>query len=206
MLKVVGIDLSLRGTALCYLYGSGEVDPSVYTERFPQPRVSGVEESIKRLISVTEELVGFASTQKPDHLIIEAAAKNQQWQAAAMGEIHGVVKVQLYMATGIVPLVKEATQMRKHVVGKIERKSEAVKNKKGKDTKRVSYGEVLGASGKMRRASVKDVIEIRLRERGLSFPSHDEMDAYVAAKYCWDNVLGLPGCDVDEKRKKRKRA
>lgn len=204
MLGVVGIDLSLRGTAICYLYGCAG-DPKIHTERFPQPKVSGVEASIKRLISVTEELVGFVKAQNPDHLIIEAAAKNQQWQAAAMGEIHGVVKVQLYLATGIVPLVKEATQMRKHVIGKIERKNETVKNKKGKDSNRVSYGQVLGASGKMRRASVKDVIEIRLRERGLSFPSHDEMDAYVAAKFCWDSVLGLPGCDADEKKNKRKR-
>lgn len=205
-LKVVGLDLSLRGTALCYLYGDVEKDPSMYTERFPQPKTSGVEASVKRLISITEEIVGFVRAQDPDHVIIEAPAKNQQWQAAAIGEIHGVVKVQLYLAMGSVPMVKEATQMRKHIVGKIGRTQEKVENKKGKVTQRASYGQVVGASGKLRRATIKDVIEIRLSDRGLSFPSHDEMDAYVAARYCWDSVLGLPGCDSDERSKKRERS
>lgn len=205
-LKVLGLDLSLRGTGLCMLYGSRHGEPSMHTERFDQPKVSGVEASIKRLIAIAEQIVGLAKCEKPDHAIIEAPAKNQQWQAAAIGEVHGVIKVQLFLATGIVPLVKEATQMRRHVVGKLERVTETVVNKKGKEVKRASYGKVIGASGKPRRATVKDVIEIRLRDRGLQFPSQDEMDAYVAARFCWDTVIGLPGCGSDDAKKKAKRA
>lgn len=187
-MKVLGLDLSLKSTGICILDGDkGSTSPSLRTELFPQPKVDSVKEKIRRLVLIAERIIQLINGENPDFVIIEAPAKNQVWQAAAIGEVHGVVKVQIYLASGIVPIVKEATEMRKVVVGKIERKTVSVVGKDGKKTKKVSYGEIDGSRGK-KKATVKDLIEIRLAEKGLKFPSQDEMDAYVAAKYCWDKI------------------
>lgn len=204
-MKVLGLDLSLKGTGICVLEGNdSDVNPSIRTELVPQPEAKTVEARVLRLVAITERIVQLINGEQPDHIIIEAAAKNQVWQAAAIGEIHGVVKVQIYLASGQFPMVKEATEMRKVVVGKIERVMVPTTDGKGK---RASYGEIPGArKGKARRATVKDVIEGRLAAQGLKFPTQDEMDAYVAAKYCWSKVTASStGVTDDPKEAKARR-
>ena len=39
---------------------------------------------------------------------------------------------------------------------------------------------------------------MRLKDRGLEFPTQDEMDAYVAAKYCWKKLVDPTGCIANE--------
>lgn len=190
-MKVLGLDLSLKGTGICLLEGEPGSEPSMRTELCPQGEAKTVEERVLRLVSITERVVSLINGENPDYIIIEAPAKNQMWQAAAIGEIHGVVKVQVYLASGKFPWVREATEMRKVVVGKIERVFVTFEVK-GKKKRRVSYGEIEGAHGKKKRATVKDVIEGRLKERGLTFPTQDEMDAYVAAAFCWGKVTPSP--------------
>ena len=123
-MKVLGLDLSLKATGVCILEGGPGSPPVIRTELVPQPQVKGVEARIKRLVAIAERIVGLVELEKPDHIIIEAPAKNQQWQAASMGELHGVIKVQIYLATGQIPMVKEANEMRKFVIGKISKKAE----------------------------------------------------------------------------------
>lgn len=189
-MKVLGLDLSLKGTGMCILDGDPGSEPKIRTELIPQPEAKTVEERVLRLVAIAERIVGLLREEKPDHVIIEAAAKNQVWQAAAMGEIHGVVKVQIYLESGQFPMVKEATEIRKVVIGKIERKMVVVSvDEKGKVKKRASYGEIPGAiKGKKKRATIKDIIEMRLAATGLTFPTQDEMDAYVTARFCWSKV------------------
>lgn len=187
-MKVLGLDLSLKSTGICLLSGEIGSEPIVNTELFSQPKVSEVKEKILRLIAISEKINSIIKSESPNFVIIEAPAKNQVWQAAAIGEVHGVVKTQIYQSSGIVPIVKEATEMRKGVLGKIERKTVLVVDAKGNEKRKVSYGEVDGARGKKKQATVKDIIEIKLKERGLEFSSQDEMDAYVAARYCWGNL------------------
>jgi Holliday junction resolvasome RuvABC endonuclease subunit len=201
MLRVLGLDLSLLSTGACVLEGEPGQEPDRRTFLFPQARAKTPAEKIDRLISLAEQVVDLADREQPTYVIIEAPAMNQQWQAAAIGEVHGVIKVQLRLAFGIVPMVKQATHMRKHVVGKFEKTVEEVVDKKGKKKRRVSYGKVLGKSGKMRKATVKDMIALRLKEKGFEFPSDDEMDAYVAARYCWDAVVSPAGCTADDSEK-----
>ena len=189
-MRVLGLDLSIKATGICILDGDGKSDLIVRTELFPQPQVKTVEARILRLVAISEKIVSAFRRDRPDHIIIEAAAKNQVWQAAAIGEVHGAVKSQIYLHTGMFPMVKEATEMRKAVVGKIERSTILVKGKNGKVKKCVSYGEIPGArKGKLKRATVKDVIEMRLAALGFKFPTQDEMDAYVAARYCFDKMI-----------------
>jgi len=199
-MKVLGLDLSLKGTGICVLEGDPASEPKMRTERFPQPEAKTVEERVKRLENIAEHIVQLMNGEQPDYVIIEAAAKNQVWQAAAIGEIHGVVKLQIYLATRRVPLVKEVTEMRKVVVGKIERKMVPVAGKTGKIKKQVSYGQVDGKRGKKKRATVKDIVEMRLAELGLKFPTQDEMDAYVAAKYCWVKVTASAQGSADDSK------
>lgn len=191
-MKVLGLDLSLMATGVCII--DNEL---IRTELIAQPRTKTVEDSIKRLISISDAIIRIINKEHPDHIIIEAPAMNQKWQAAAMGEIHGVIKTQIYLTTGEAPLVKQATAMRKVVVGKIERtmapvldkNGAVVVDKYGKVKKTASYGYIDGAiKGKKKKATAKDIIEAVLRSRGLNFPTQDEMDAYVAAKYCWDEM------------------
>lgn len=197
-MKVLGLDLSLKGTGICVLEGDPASKPSMRTERFAQPEAKTVVEKVRRLEAIAEHIVQLMDGERPDHVIIEAPAKNQVWQAAAIGEVHGVVKLQIYLATRKIPWVKEATEMRKVVVGKIERKMVPVAGKNGKIKKQVSYGQIDGARGKKKRATVKDIIEMRLGELGLRFPTQDEMDAYVAAKFCWDKVIAYSRGSADD--------
>lgn len=190
-MKVLGLDLSLKATGICVLEGELGSEPSKRTELVPQGEAKTVEERVLRLVKITERIVSLINGENPDYIIIEAPAKNQMWQAAAIGEIHGVVKVQVYLASGKFPWVKEATEMRKAVVGTIKQVF-VTHDVKGEKRRRVSYGQVPGANGKMRRGTVKDVIETRLKERGLTFPTQDEMDAYVAAMFCWGKVAPSP--------------
>ena len=203
-MKVLGLDLSLRATGVCLLDGEPGGERMLRTWLFSKPQVKGVEAKVRRLISIAEDLVNLVEEECPDHICIEAPAKNQKWQAAAIGEVHGVIKVQIFLATGIVPMVKESTEMRKGVIGKMDKVLEVVKSKdkNGKEVskKRWSYGTIPGKRGKPIKATIKDVIEQRLKERGLEFPSQDEMDAYVAAEFCWGKVTPVR-CVADEKEK-----
>jgi Holliday junction resolvasome RuvABC endonuclease subunit len=206
-MKVLALDLSLRGTGICVLEGDPDSEPTKRHERLPMDEAKTIEEKVKRLKAIAEHIVQLMYGERPDYVIIEAAAKNQKWQAAAIGEVHGVVKLQIYLATGYIPWVKESTEMRKAVVGKIERKMVKTVDSKGKEKKQAFYGEIDGARGKKKKATIKDIIEMRLAELGLKFPSQDEMDAYVAAKYCWDKVIAsMQGGSDDPKKAQDDRA
>ena len=154
-------------------------------------RPKDVEGRIRLLASIAEGLNAIFEEEKPDYVVIEAPAKNMKWQAASIGEIHGVVKLQLWLAFGLVPMIKEASYLRKHVVGEIKSKWVQVtisrgKNK-GKTKRKRSYGKVAAARGGERDATIKDIVAQRLREdMGLEFPNFDEMDSYVTARYCWN--------------------
>ena len=187
-MKVIGLDLSLLATGLCILEGEPGGSPSYRSMLIPGRKTEGIQQSIERLLNTANIITSIVTQESPDSVIIEAPAKNQVWQAAAIGELHGVVKTQLYVVCNVVPLVEQATKMRKAVIGKIERSFESFTDKSGKKKRRVSYGSVLGKSGRAKRATVKDVIERILAGRGLSFPTQDEMDAYVAAKFAWDRL------------------
>lgn len=187
-MKSMGLDLSLLATGVCVL--SGEVDsvPEKYTTLLKMSRTKSVKESIDRLIAIARGVIALVQEHSPDVVVIEAPAMNQKWQAAAIGELHGVIKTQLYLACGIVPLVEQSTKLRTAVVGKIERSFEQTTDGKGKPKRRVTYGQIPGKGGRMKKATIKDIVELRLKALGLEFPNQDEMDAFVCAKYGWERM------------------
>lgn len=189
MPKTLGLDLSLKATGVCVLDGDDPEKPSMRCLTMFRDKVSGVKASIERLISIAEDIETIYAGEEPDIVIIEAPAKNQVYQAANIGELHGVVKTRLFEKFGVVPMVEQATRMRKSVVGPISSKREKKKNKNGKEVSQVSYGLVPGKkAGKYKKATVKDIIELRLKEMGLTFKTQDEMDAYVAARFAMNTL------------------
>lgn len=185
---VVGLDLSLKSTGVCVLTGQDTV-PIRITRLIEGPKTSGVLQSIARLDMISGEIIALISSYDAKVVIIEAAALNQKWQAAAIGELHGVVKNKIFNQLHIVPMVEQATKMRKVVVGKIGSKREKYIDTDGEEKTRTSYGRIPSKIGKKtKKATVKDIIEGRLREQGILFDNQDEMDAYVTAKYGWDVV------------------
>lgn len=188
---VFGLDLSLLSTGVCILSGDQTSPPQIQTLTLPQPKANTQQEKIERLVSICSQLVRLAKQFNPNAVIIEAPAMNQVWQMAEIGGLHWTVRMQLFLACGIIPDVEQATKLRKHVVGSISFKFDQVTDEAGKKKKKVNYGMVPSKNGKkMRAATIKDVIEMRLKEQGLIFPSQDEMDAYVCARFGWDNLLG----------------
>jgi Holliday junction resolvasome RuvABC endonuclease subunit len=183
--KVLGLDLSLNATGYCILAGERGFEPSVVGSGVLEKEADKtVEQRVARLASIVDDVLEIIRKERPDHVIIEAPAVNQPFQAAAIGEVHGAVKVQLYKE-GIIPIVEQATAMRSTVVGRIEKRFEKYLDKNGRIKRRITYGTIPGKRGKPKRATVKDIIEHKLKERGLAFGTQDEMDAYVAARYCW---------------------
>ena len=170
MARVLGLDLSLRSTGACILEGDPSGRPECKTHLFRGDKAKTVEERTLRLIDIAEDVLSLFEEERPDLIVIEAPAKDQKFQGAAIGELHGVIRTQLYLAFGIHPMVKESTTLRKAVVGKIDRHFEEVivnkGTKKERKKRRITYGMVPGKSGKMKRATIKDVIELRLREEG----------------------------------------
>ena len=187
---IIGLDLSLKGTGYCVLDGSYQDKPVVETGLLPGREAKTTEEKILRIEEVAEGVMKIlARMENPGHIIIEAPAKGQVFQAAAIGEIHGVVKNKIYTTYGVFPYVIEASQIRKAVFGKIERKTSSKiltsgKNK-GKIKKFVSYGLIPGKGGKLREATIKDIIGLRLKDMGYEFPDQDQADAFVTAFYLW---------------------
>ncbi len=187
MITVLGLDLSLKATGACVLIGHSLETPVIKTYLLSRDKVSGVEAAVKRLLSISDDIIDIIKKDNIMSVIIEAPAQNQKWQAAAIGELHGVVKADIYRKTGIIPMVEQATKLRKMVVGSVPSIRTTVKGKDGKDKKVADYGVIKGKrKGTVKKATIKDIIEHRLEELGFTFPSQDEMDAYVAARYAWD--------------------
>ncbi len=182
---IVGLDLSLNGTGVCVVSGETAAEV-VHSSLLKRETVPGVQAQVARLISISVDIIDIINKFKPNEVIIEAAARSQVWQAAAIGEVHGVVKADIVRQTGIIPRVEQASKMRKEVVGTINSKRVTYYDTKGKKKSRVNYGLLPSKiKGKSKRATIKDVIEQRLLEQGAQFSTQDEMDAYVAAKFGW---------------------
>lgn len=189
-MKVLGLDLSLRATGVCILEPAQADRVKITTHLLKREKVSGILPSIERLISITNDIIDIIDKNKILVVIIEAPAKNQKWQAAAIGELHGVVKAEIYKRFGIVPLVEQATKLRKHVIGHIPSQRTKKKDKKGQTVNQIDYGLIQGKRpNTTKKATIKDIIEYKLKEQGLTFPSQDEMDAYVAARFAWNSLF-----------------
>jgi hypothetical protein len=117
--RFMGLDLSLRGAGIVVLDEAGIM-------LFQQvigvdlERSASVRNKIERLITIAKAIVDAVAAQGAVtwNVAIENFAFHQHGAIADLGEINGVVKMQLWMAFGIEPVLIGASTARKLVLGK----------------------------------------------------------------------------------------
>lgn len=114
--QVVGLDLSLTGTGICTL---GEGDPVFETVGYGLKRTARQKDKIERIInivSVVLDAIG-ACSEKPV-VGIEGYAFSARGAQNDLGELHGAVKTQLWLAHQIEPIIITSSHARKAVLDK----------------------------------------------------------------------------------------
>jgi len=157
----MGLDLSVRGAAAVILDADGQVvDHGVWGEDLP--RGVPVKRKIERLIYIADKIIsmgkvwsGYTSAGRGLNIGIEDYAYRMRGAQNDLGEIHGAVKTQIWLALGGVPTMIVASSARKKVLGK----GRFSKGRKGK----------------------QEIIEA-VRERGFDTDNDNVADAYVVAE------------------------
>jgi hypothetical protein len=112
---VIGLDLSLNGSAGCHLVGDPRSveAPAIVTKRFPwKGPVSEEEYRVDRLIHVSEAIAAFVASG-----------------AARIGEMAGVVKVALRRATGLTVIPIPSSEARKRIIPDVRGRGEDLKER-----------------------------------------------------------------------------
>lgn len=170
---VVGVDLSLNRTGMCFVpagWGGDlasldyeSVETKKIGESFGRPHVLSRNE-IERWLTIANRVVKFIRRVGVSHVAVERYAystvKNkrgvpvQSSSVTSLAEMGGTVKSQILLGCRIAPVPLSSNTARKRVVGTL---------KMGK-----------------KKQQVKEILE----KGGLVFPSLDEMDAFVVG-YAW---------------------
>lgn len=112
-------------------------------------------DKLARLDLISLELVYFARANKVTHICVEQYAFSQKLtRAHALGELGGVVKLDLKRELGIVAEPVVASSARKFLCGKLPQKD------------------------------VKAFVIAQLKMMGANFKTDDEADAFVVANWC----------------------
>jgi Holliday junction resolvasome RuvABC endonuclease subunit len=115
----VGLDLSLRSTGFCALSESGEVlrlvsfGASLDRGATNDQKVSRLAVLAKRILSEIESVSGHGGPE----VCIENYAFGARGAQNDLGELHGCVKLQLYLAFDKAPLTVSASTYRKALIG-----------------------------------------------------------------------------------------
>lgn len=118
----MGIDLALKHTGLSIYTASG-IHQRCFTLNYPLTRDSKNDPPIpqieitRRLILIANEIIGHIKGFKVKHVGIEGYAMDARFRAHQIGEVAGVVKVQLWLACGIIAHIIAPSSARKHVMG-----------------------------------------------------------------------------------------
>jgi Holliday junction resolvasome RuvABC endonuclease subunit len=164
---VVGLDLSLSNSGMCYIppNWNGRLDELAY-KAFGTVKSVGthgseaalaVDESRRRL-AIANKVVGFIRQAGVNHVAVEGYAFSRKNSASVtrLSELGGSVKDQVALGCRLPCIPVPSSSARKTVVGKLKR---------GKP---------------------KEQVEALLKIHGIHFPSDDIMDAFVVgyAHYC----------------------
>jgi len=164
---VLGLDLSLTGTGIVLIGGDGKpshgrtVGYALQKGATQQQRIERLIDVAKSISAIIEELfphIGTGPSFRDLVIAIEGFAFGARFGGEFLGELQGVVKVQLYSQYGKVPVVYPPTKVRKTVFGY-----------GGSDKKRIK------------------VIVDKLEEQGVfgdfKFEDHNQRDAWAVAEY-----------------------
>ena len=163
---VIGLDLSLTGAAACAL-------PLVWNQDMSRARTTVVGYGVKnedpesvrveRLDTIAKHLVSFCVANRAKAIYIEEYAfSSSQSRAHAIGELGGVVKLELTRRMGLTPIPVTASHARKTLL-------QWLPGLRGKP------------KGYMKRYVVANV---RRLGAAVKHWSEDEIDAFVVSNYC----------------------
>lgn len=175
MSGVVGLDLSMARTGMCYIPSQWDfsreslVSRSVTSERDGaargDPHVLAKLE-IERFLKIAKGVVGFTKECGVRHVAAEryAYSKGQSSSATRLAELGGIVKSQLLLSCRA-PAVSVAVNSARSFL-----------------------------TGGLKRGKQKQQVEVFLSQRGFFFDNYDEMDAFVISFYwyCKINELENP--------------
>ena len=161
-MSVLGLDLSLTSTGYVVLASSGTVlDHGTVGYGLKKPKVADHQ---KRLADIAEKVEDVLSDASPQYVVMEDYAFNKfskTQSITGLAELTGVVKYTLHQWRHE-PIIVTASHARKVVVGKSPGTTAADRKKK---------------------ITVKDKLAVMVKEQySLTFPTDDEMDAFVLAE------------------------
>ena len=155
MSSVMGLDLSLTSTGVCVIKG-GKVVESISLKY--KGKISTPEEKTERLIWIVGRIGRIIEENDVEEIVIEGYAHSLRFNQNVMGELHGALKVQLYLKYKIKPIIVQPTVAIKYFTGKgLPRKN--------KD----KY-----------KAKIRDIVNEDLK---LNLQTIDELDAFFLAMY-----------------------
>jgi Holliday junction resolvasome RuvABC endonuclease subunit len=154
------LDLSLRATGVCVLTADGQL-LHLETIEGTLPKKATTEQKIDRLIQTTQRIVEIAREYEAQHAGIESFAHNAFGSQNVLGELHGVVKTQMVLACGIVPVVVQMSTARKDILGK----------------------------GRADKRAIKALAIQRATDAGMPVADDNQADAWVVAEWLRRKVL-----------------
>ena len=170
---MIGLDLSLRQTGMCYIpekwnfLHSSTVTKSIQTEREKgakgNPHVLARLE-VDRYLKVAKGIVDFVRVHGVQHVVIENYAYSRSGMSSsvvALAELGGVVKSQLVLACKA-PAVSVAVNSARSFL-----------------------------TGGLKRGGQKAQVDVFLRSLDFRFDNYDEMDAFVVAFYWYSKINEL---------------
>ena len=113
---ILGLDLSLTATGIVVLDGEDLVKAD--TVGYSLKRASSEKERIERLTMITGRIMGAIKQFEVKEVCLEGYAYSARGAQNDLGELHGVVKTQIYLGFRIVPRIISPSQARKLALGK----------------------------------------------------------------------------------------
>lgn len=116
----VGLDLSLRGAGVCMIDGFGTVRESGVAG-YELKRTAPVREKIERMIEIAGFILDVCKKVVGNEYVnigIENYAFSRAGMQNDLGELHGVVKSQIWLALSVEPDIVVVSSARKVVFGK----------------------------------------------------------------------------------------
>ena len=120
---ILGLDLSLTATGVVVIDGQGAVVDS-YTVGEKLSRKARQKDKIERILDICKRVCSTVTEHKVKKIGIEGFAFQARGAQNDLGELHGVVKSQIWLAFGIEPIIIPPTSARKRALGsgKIKKK------------------------------------------------------------------------------------
>lgn len=114
--RVMGLDLSLSGTGIVVRdKGEGEIIRA-QTIGYSLDEDATEQQRLDRLVNLAVGIKTFIEEIHPHIIVIEGHAYGAKFGGAALAELHGVVKVQIYFLTKQAPMIVAVKKARKVVL------------------------------------------------------------------------------------------